>query len=200
MYRDRERPAVNDDQASPGSHLEVAIVGAGFSGLGMAMALKESRIEDFVVFERAGDLGGTWRDNTYPGCACDIPSVLYSWSAEQNPSWSRAFAGQQEIWDYMHEVVSRHDLARHIHLNHEVTRMRWDEERSVWEIETNQGAVTADVAIAAVGALADPAIPRLPGIERFRGRVFHSARWDHGYELSGRDVAVVGTGASAIQF
>jgi cation diffusion facilitator CzcD-associated flavoprotein CzcO len=200
MYLDRARAVTNGDGPAPSSHVEVAVVGAGFSGLGMAMALKESGIEDFVVFERAGDLGGTWRDNTYPGCACDIPSVLYSWSAEQNPSWSRAFAGQQEIWDYMREVVSRHDLARHIRLNHEVTRMRWDEERSVWEIETSQGAVTADVAIAAVGALADPAIPPLPGIERFRGRVFHSARWDHGYELSGRDVAVVGTGASAIQF
>src|SRR3984893_16241746 len=162
MYRDRERPDMNGDQPAPGSHVEVAIVGAGFSGLGMAMALKESGIEDFFVFERAGDLGGTWRDNTYPGCACDIPSVLYSWSAEQNPSWSRAFAGQQEIWDYMREVVSRHDLARHIHLNHEVTRMRWDEERSVWEIETNQGAVTADVAVAAGGAVAGAGTPHAP--------------------------------------
>src|SRR5437588_3346152 len=103
-----------------GQHVQVAIAGAGFSGLGMAMALKRAGVEDFVVLERASDLGGTWRDNTYPGCACDIPSVLYSWSEEQNPHWSRAFAGQQEIWDYMRDVVSRHDLTDHLRFEHEV--------------------------------------------------------------------------------
>ena len=181
-------------------HHEIVIAGAGFSGLGLAMELKRAGIEDFVVLERAGDLGGTWRDNTYPGCACDIPSVLYSWSAEQNPGWSRAFAGQQEIWDYMREVVARHDLAGHLRFEHEVTSMRWAEAEQRWEIETSQGPLTADIAVSAVGALADPKIPAVEGLERFRGSVFHSARWDHDRDLTGREVAVIGTGASAIQF
>jgi cation diffusion facilitator CzcD-associated flavoprotein CzcO len=181
-------------------HVEIAIAGAGFSGLGMAIALKKAGFEDFVVLERAGDLGGTWRDNTYPGCACDIPSVLYSWSDEQNPDWSRAFSGQQEIWDYMREVVARHDIASHLRFDHEVLGMQWDEEHGHWVLETSQGTITTNVAIAAVGALADPSIPNLPGLERFRGNAFHSARWDHDHDLRGREVAVVGTGASAIQF
>ena len=164
------------------------------------MALKQAGFDDFVILERAGDLGGTWRDNTYPGCACDIPSVLYSWTAEQNPRWSQAFAGQQEIWDYMEDVVARHDLARHIRLHSEVLSMRWDTDGQRWEAETSQGTFTADVAVSAVGALADPAIPDLPGLDTFNGNVFHSARWDHDHDLTGRQVAVVGTGASAIQF
>jgi cation diffusion facilitator CzcD-associated flavoprotein CzcO len=182
------------------THHEVVIAGAGFAGLGMAMALKDAGIGDFVVLERAGDLGGTWRDNTYPGCACDIPSVLYSWSAEQNPRWTRAFAGQREIWDYMREVVERHGLHEHLRFDHEVASMRWDETQQRWRIETNRGTLTAEIAISAVGALADPKIPQLEGLERFRGTVFHSARWDHALELDGREVAVIGTGASAIQF
>jgi cation diffusion facilitator CzcD-associated flavoprotein CzcO len=181
-------------------HYEIVIAGAGFAGLGMAMALKEAGHEDFVVLERADEIGGTWRDNTYPGCACDVPSVLYSWTDEQNPRWSRAFAGQQEIWDYMRAVVERKDLARHLRLGTEVLSMRWLEDRGCWEAETTAGIMTADVAISAVGALADPAIPRLPGLERFAGTVFHSARWNHDHDLRGREVAVVGTGASAIQF
>jgi cation diffusion facilitator CzcD-associated flavoprotein CzcO len=182
------------------SHHEIAIVGAGFSGLGMAMELAGAGVRDFVVLERADDLGGTWRDNTYPGCACDIPSVLYSWTKEQNPRWSRTFAGQQEIWDYMREVVARHDLERHLRFGHEVLEMRWDAEQSWWEIETAKGTITADIVVSAAGALADPALPGLPGLERFRGVAFHSARWDHDHDLRGREVAVVGTGASAIQF
>jgi cation diffusion facilitator CzcD-associated flavoprotein CzcO len=181
-------------------HVEIVIVGAGFSGLGAAMALKEDGTDDFVVLERARDLGGTWRDNSYPGCACDIPSVLYSWSAEQNPRWSRAFAGQQEIFDYMRDVVRRHDLAPHLRFEHDVQRLTWDAELCHWEIETSGGELTANVVISAAGALADPAIPSLPGLERFEGKVFHSARWEHDHDLSGREVAVVGTGASAIQF
>ncbi len=181
-------------------HHEIVIAGAGFSGLGLAMELKRAGIDDFIVLERAGDLGGTWRDNTYPGCACDIPSVLYSWTGEQNPNWSRAFAGQPEIWDYMREVVARHDLSGHLRFDHEVESMRWDEDEQRWEIETSQGTVTAEVAVSAVGALADPKIPEIDGLERFRGRVFHSARWDHDHDLTDRDIAVIGTGASAVQF
>jgi cation diffusion facilitator CzcD-associated flavoprotein CzcO len=182
------------------SHVEVAIIGAGFSGLGMAMALKQDAVGEFVVLERAGELGGTWRDNSYPGCACDIPSVLYSWSDEQNPEWSRLFAPQPEIWDYMKTVVARHDIDSHLRFNSDVRHVQWDDELARWEIETSQGALTADVVVSGAGALADPKIPNLPGLERFEGKVFHSARWDHEHDLEGREVAVVGTGASAIQF
>jgi len=199
MYRDTPHtPTAKPHDPTP--HHRVAIAGAGFSGLGMALALKQAGHEDFVVLERADDLGGTWRDNSYPGCACDIPSVLYSWSAEQNPRWTRAFAGQQEIWDYMREVVARHGVEPHLRFGHEVQGMRWDEGRRRWEIETSRGLVTADIAISAVGALADPAIPNLPGLDSFRGTTFHSARWRHDHDLRGREVAVIGTGASAIQF
>jgi cation diffusion facilitator CzcD-associated flavoprotein CzcO len=199
MYRDTKTKN-SDNHNLATNHFEIAIVGAGFSGLGLAMALKRAGFDDFVILERAGDLGGTWRDNTYPGCACDIPSVLYSWTAEQNPRWSQAFAGQQEIWDYMEDVVARHDLARHIRFDCEVLSMRWDADTQRWEAETSQGPFTTDVAVSAVGALADPAIPDLPGLDTFTGKVFHSARWDHDHDLTGRRVAVVGTGASAIQF
>ncbi len=181
-------------------HVEIAIAGAGLSGLGMAMALKEEGHDDFVVLERADDLGGTWRDNSYPGCACDIPSVLYSFTGEQNPAWTRAFAHQPEIWAYMQDVARRHELDSHFRYDHEVTAAAWDEERQRWAIATTGGDLTAEIFISATGALADPSIPELDGIENFTGRVFHSARWDHDHDLRGRQVAVVGTGASAIQF
>src|SRR5947209_2312805 len=182
------------------SHTEIAIVGTGFAGLGMAMALGRAGFHDFVLLERADDLGGTWRDNHYPGCACDIPSVLYSWSDEQNPRWTRAFANAQEIWSYMREVAERHRLGERIRFNHEALAARWDEDHERWEIETSQGSLTADVLISGAGGLSEPAIPPLPGLDRFRGKIFHSARWDHGYDLDDREVAVIGTGASAIQF
>jgi cation diffusion facilitator CzcD-associated flavoprotein CzcO len=185
-------------QAQP--HFEIAIVGAGLAGVGMAIALKEDGREDFVVLERAGDLGGTWRDNSYPGCACDIPSVLYSYSSEQNPKWSHAFARQPEIWAYMQDVARRHELHEHFRFNHEITEARWSPEAQHWEIETTSGSLTAAVLISAAGALADPSIPEIPGLESFTGRVFHSAQWEHDHDLRGRSVAVVGTGASAIQF
>jgi cation diffusion facilitator CzcD-associated flavoprotein CzcO len=181
-------------------HVEIAIAGAGLSGLGLAIALKQDGHEEFVVLEREGDLGGTWRDNSYPGCACDIPSVLYSFTDEQNPGWSHAFAGQPEIWAYMQDVARRHELAGHFRYEHEVTAAEWDEDRQRWLIETTGGNLTADILVSATGALADPAIPQLKGLEEFGGRVFHSARWDHEHDLGGRQVAVVGTGASAIQF
>jgi cation diffusion facilitator CzcD-associated flavoprotein CzcO len=181
-------------------HVEIAIAGAGLSGLGMAIALRREGHADFVVLERAADLGGTWRDNSYPGCACDIPSVLYSYADEPNPNWSRAYAGQPEIWEYMRAVAARHDVASHMLYDHEVQAAQWDEAAQRWSIETAQEAFTADILISATGALADPALPRLPGLDAFSGHVFHSARWDHDHDLRGRRVAVVGTGASAIQF
>jgi cation diffusion facilitator CzcD-associated flavoprotein CzcO len=152
------------------------------------------------VIERAESLGGTWRDNSYPGCACDIPSVLYSYTDEQNPDWTRAFAPQPEILDYMRAVAARRRLESHIYYGHELLAADYDEDRQLWSVRTSAGALTARILVTAVGALADPAVPQLDGLERFRGRAFHSARWDHDHELSGARVAVIGTGASAIQF
>jgi cation diffusion facilitator CzcD-associated flavoprotein CzcO len=180
--------------------VQIAIAGAGLAGLGMAIALRRDGIEDFVVLERAEDLGGTWRDNTYPGCACDIASVLYSYADAQNPGWTRAFAPQPEIQAYIQDVARRHDLDRHIRYRHEVLGATWDDDAQRWQIATSDGDFTAEILISAVGALADPSIPDLPGLETFTGTVFHSARWDHGHNLAGRRVAVVGTGASAVQF
>jgi cation diffusion facilitator CzcD-associated flavoprotein CzcO len=164
------------------------------------MALLRDGCADFIVIERAESLGGTWRDNSYPGCACDIPSVLYSYSEEQNPDWTRAFASQPEILGYMRAVAARHRLGPHIRYGHELLAADYDEDHQRWAVRTSAGAFTARFLISAVGALADPAVPQLDGLERFRGRAFHSARWDHDHELGGRRVAVIGTGASAIQF
>ena len=178
----------------------IAIIGAGLSGLGMAIALRRAGREDFVVLERAGDLGGTWRDNRYPGCACDIPSVLYSYRDAPNPDWTRAFAPQPEIWDYMRRIAAAHDVQRFMRFDHDVLEARFDPEGECWELDTTGGRYRAAVLIAASGALADPSVPDLPGLGSFTGTMFHSARWNHEHALEGRRVAVVGTGASAIQF
>ena len=179
---------------------EIAILGAGLSGLGMAVALRRSGREDFVVLERAGELGGTWRDNTYPGCGCDIPSVLYSYREEPNPDWSRAFALQPEIRAYMDRVAHTHDVECFMRFGHEVLGARFDAGAARWIIHTTAGRHRAQILILATGALAEPALPDLPGLDRFAGASFHSARWDHSVKLEGRRVATVGNGASAIQF
>ncbi|GAA4532516.1 flavin-containing monooxygenase [Amycolatopsis samaneae] len=179
----------------------VVIVGTGFSGLGMAIQLRKEGREDFVILEKAGDVGGTWRDNSYPGCACDIPSHMYSFSFEQNPGWSRAYSPQPEIWRYMRGVADKHDLRRFVRFGQEMTGSRWDADENRWYVTTASGdEFVAEALVLGVGALHLPMIPALPGIENFAGRAFHSARWDHGYDLAGKRVAVVGTGASAIQF
>jgi cation diffusion facilitator CzcD-associated flavoprotein CzcO len=179
----------------------VIVIGTGFSGLGMAIQLRKAGIRDFVLLEKADEVGGTWRDNSYPGCACDIPSHMYSFSYEQNPDWSRAFSAQPEILAYLRDVTRRHDLRQHIHFGVEVRGARWDEAAGRWEVTTAAGErYTARFLVSGMGGLHVPNVPRLPGIERFRGPAFHSARWDHGYDLAGKRVAVVGTGASAIQF
>jgi cation diffusion facilitator CzcD-associated flavoprotein CzcO len=184
-----------------GEHNRVIIVGTGFSGLGMAIRLKQSGIHDFVVLEKAQDVGGTWRDNTYPGCACDIQSHMYSFSFEQNPAWSRSFPSQPEIWDYLRKVADRYDVRRHIRFGQDLTGARWDSDAQVWHVQTKSGAeLTAQFLVSGVGALHIPNIPALPGIERFAGPRFHSAQWDHDVDLRGKRIAAVGTGASAIQF
>jgi cation diffusion facilitator CzcD-associated flavoprotein CzcO len=183
-----------------GRHVQVAIAGTGFAGLGAAIRLKQSGFDDFALFERAGEVGGVWRDNTYPGCACDVESHLYSFSFAPNSEWTRSYAPSAEIRDYLRGCALRFGILPHVRFHHEVRDARWDDELQCWRLETSRGPFTAEVLVAGVGALSDPAIPKLPGIERFEGRTFHSARWDHSFELRDRRVAVIGTGASAIQF
>ncbi|MGE2721739.1 flavin-containing monooxygenase [Mycolicibacterium celeriflavum] len=181
------------------SRTRVAIVGSGFSGLGAAVRLDEAGHRDFIVLERGNDVGGTWRDNTYPGAACDVPSHLYSYSFALNPSWTRSFSTQDEIEEYIRGVANRAGvLDRHV-FGCEVTRAAWQDEHHCWELSTTRGTVTADVLIGAFGALAEPSLPAIPGIEDFAGELFHSAQWNHGADLAGKRVAVIGTGASAIQ-
>ncbi|MFF4734895.1 flavin-containing monooxygenase [Streptomyces sp. NPDC001262] len=180
-------------------HVRVAVIGAGFGGLGAAVRLRREGVTDFVVLERAGAVGGTWRDNTYPGCACDVPSHLYSFSFAPNPEWPRNFSGQEHIRAYLERVTDVFGLRSHIRFDSEVRAMRWDTERLLWEIDAGGGALTADVVVSATGPLADPKVPDVPGLGGFPGKVFHSSRWDHSYDLRGKRVAVIGTGASAIQ-
>lgn len=163
------------------------------------MRLRREGITDFVVLERAGGVGGTWRDNSYPGCACDVPSHLYSFSFAPNPEWPRTFSGQEHIRAYLEHVTDVFRLRSHLRFDTEVTKMTWDAEKLRWGIETSSGFLTADVVVSATGPLSDPKIPQIPGIDTFTGKVFHSARWDHDYDLRGKRVAMVGTGASAIQ-
>lgn len=180
-------------------HVRVAVIGSGFGGLGAAVRLRREGITDFVVLERAGSVGGTWRDNSYPGCACDVPSHLYSFSFAPNPDWPRTFSGRRHIRAYLERVTDTFGLRPHIRLDHEVRLMRWIADEAHWKIETSRGIVTADVVVSATGALSDPKVPDVPGLDSFPGKVFHSARWDHDYDTRGKRVAVVGTGASAIQ-
>ena len=183
-----------------GPHLRIAIVGSGFAGIGCAMRLRQEGIHDFVVFERANDIGGTWRDNSYPGCACDVPSLLYSYSFAPEPDWQHAFSRQSEIWDYLRRCVQRFGITPHLRFGVEVRNAAWDGKERHWDIETSAGSWTADVLVSAAGPLSEPAVPALAGLDTFAGAAFHSARWRHDHELSGRRVAVVGTGASAVQF
>ena len=180
-------------------HTRVAIIGAGFGGLGMAIRLQAEGVDDFVILERGDDVGGTWRDNSYPGCACDIPSYLYSFSFAPDSSWTRAYAPQPEIQDYLRRVSAAHNLAPRLRLGHDVRGCAWNEDARRWDIETSQGPWSADVLVAAPGPLSQPRIPRLPGLDTFAGTVFHTSRWRHDHDLTGRRVAVVGTGASSAQ-
>lgn len=180
-------------------HVRVAVIGSGFGGLGAAVRLRREGVTDFVVLERADSVGGTWRDNSYPGCACDVPSHLYSFSFAPNPDWPRTFSGQEHIRAYLEHVADVFRLRSHLRFNSEVKMMTWDTEKLRWGIETSSGFLTADVVVSATGPLSDPKVPDVPGIDTFPGKVFHSARWDHDYDLRGKRVAMIGTGASAIQ-
>ena len=183
------------------TYFPVVIIGSGFSGLCMAIRLKHAGCHDFVVLEKADEIGGTWRENTYPGCACDVPSHLYSLSFEPNPSWSRTFSGQPEIQEYLRHCTDKYGIRPHIHFGAEVVNARFDEAAAVWRLSTSTGAaLTARVVVAGLGPLHVPNYPEISGIERFRGTAFHSSRWDHNHKLRSRRVAVIGTGASAVQF
>ncbi len=178
---------------------EVVIVGAGFAGIGMGIRLKETGRHNFVILEKDDDLGGTWRDNTYPGCACDVPSSLYSFSFEQNPHWSRMFSPAEEIWDYLRHCVDKYELTSHLRYGAQVTGARFS--TGGWDVDVNGAtAIHAQVLVSGAGALHLPKTPDLPGIESFEGVTFHSARWRHDHDLTDRAVAVIGTGASAVQF
>ena len=179
----------------------VAIIGAGFSGLGMAIKLRQAGYEDFVVLEKADDVGGTWRENQYPGCACDVPSHLYSFSFEPKPDWSRAFSPQGEIWEYLRHCTDKYELSQFIQYGREVTRCEFSDATSLWTVTTADGAnLTAQFIVAGTGGLHIPAYPDLPGLKDFDGPVMHSAKWDHDVNLKDKKIVVIGTGASAVQF
>jgi cation diffusion facilitator CzcD-associated flavoprotein CzcO len=181
-------------------HHRVVIIGAGFAGIGLAIRLLAEGTDDVVILEREDDLGGTWYVNTYPGCQCDVPSLLYSLSSEPNAEWTRTFAPQPEIEEYLRTVAERTNVKRLVRFNTEVTGARWDAGARCWRVTTPEGEVTADLCVMASGFLSTPSSPSIEGLDRFAGTVFHSARWDHDHDLSGERVAVIGTGASAIQF
>ena len=182
------------------ARVKVAIIGAGFAGIGMAIRLKQEGEHDFVVLERSDMVGGTWRDNSYPGCAVDVESHLYSFSFAANPDWTQLYSPQAEIWDYQLRLVEEHGLGPHLRLGHEVVGGDWDAEAGVWHVRTSAGPVDAQFLVSGMGPLTNPIPPQIPGLESFAGTCFHSARWDHDYDLTGRRVAVIGTGSSATQF
>ena len=183
-----------------GPDLPIAIIGSGFAGIGAAIRLKQAGIHSFTIFERASEIGGTWRDNTYPGAACDVPSHVYSFSFEQKSDWSRAFAESGEIQEYLLGLVEKWQLRSHLRLDTEIVDARFDEPSATWTLSTDDHArFEARVVISGVGGLVDPSLPDIKGIESFGGEIFHTARWSHTHDLTGLNVAVIGTGASAVQ-
>ncbi|MDG3012527.1 NAD(P)/FAD-dependent oxidoreductase [Rhodococcus sp. D2-41] len=193
--------ATKPDDSAPATsrHIDVLIIGSGFAGLGAAIRLAKEGRHDFLVLERGQDVGGTWRDNTYPGAACDVPSQLYSYSFALNPEWSRSFSKQPEIQAYIQKTARTAGvLDRHV-FGCEVLDATWDAAAEQWNVVTTKGDFTAKVVVSAVGALCEPSLPDIKGIEGFTGEIFHSSRWNHDADLTGKRVAVIGTGASAIQ-
>lgn len=181
-------------------HHEILVIGTGFAGLGMGVKLRELGITDFAILEQADSIGGTWRDNHYPGAACDVQSLLYSFSFMQNPRWSRMFAEQGEILDYLNQVADAYQLRPHIRFGCQVVRAAWNDRRAVWRVELSDGrAFTGKVLVLGTGGLSRPAYPAIAGQDTYQGATFHTARWNHDFDLTGKSVAVIGTGASAIQ-
>jgi cation diffusion facilitator CzcD-associated flavoprotein CzcO len=192
-------PATNHNSSDVS--VDVLIVGAGFSGLCMAIKLRQAQRESFLLIEKSDDIGGTWNENRYPGCACDIPSHLYSFSFDLNPDWNRMYAGQPEIWEYLRSCAKRYGILPHIRLNTALREASWDEAQGLWHVVAGEGMkIDARVLVSGVGALHVPRYAHLPGIERFTGPSFHSSAWERNVSLEGKSIAVIGTGASAIQF
>ncbi|HEY7863692.1 MAG TPA: NAD(P)/FAD-dependent oxidoreductase, partial [Thermoanaerobaculia bacterium] len=179
----------------------IAIIGSGFSGICLGIALGKAGFRRFTIFEKAGGLGGTWRDNTYPGAACDSPSFAYCFSFEQKTDWSRKWAPQPEILAYLEHCARKYDLLSHMRFGCEIASARFDDEKSLWRLRTTAGEThEAEILVGATGQLNRPSTPEIPGLRDFQGAVFHSARWDHACDLAGKEVAVIGNAASAIQF
>lgn len=194
-------PGASMPQAVPDETADVLIAGAGFAGLCAAIKLQGSGNTSFILLEKSNDIGGTWRDNVYPGCACDIPSHLYSFSFEPNASWSRMYPTQPELLQYLRGVAAKYRLHPHTRFGAEIQQAVWEQGQQRWRVETADGRrFFGRVLLSAMGPLHIPAIPDLPGRDGFRGPAFHSARWDHAVDLAGKNVAVIGTGASAVQF
>ncbi len=181
-------------------HAKVVIVGGGFSGIAMAIRLKQEGIDDFVVLERAEDVGGVWHYNSYPGCMCDVPSHLYSLSFAPNPNWSHTYSPQSEIRDYLRSCADEFGIRPHLRTGVAVEAATWREDDARWQVDTTAGTFTARVVVSGMGPLTEPKLPAVPGLDRFEGKTMHSARWDHDYDLKGKRVASIGTGASAIQY
>jgi cation diffusion facilitator CzcD-associated flavoprotein CzcO len=200
LSEEQQVKKTTDEPSRDIQHVHIAILGTGFAGLGMAIRLKQQGQENFVILEKAADIGGTWRDNTYPGCACDIPSHLYSFSFALNPHWSHVFSPQDEIWKYLRRCARRFGIIPHILWNSELLEASWNEDDQCWYITTSQGKLRADILILGNGPLSEPSFPNIPGIENFEGVSFHSAHWKHDYDFTRKHVAVIGTGASAVQF
>ena len=179
---------------------DTIVVGAGISGIAAAYKMNQAGYHDYVVLEKADRVGGTWRDNNYPGCGCDVPSALYSFSFSPSHKWSHLFAKQPEILSYLEDVAAKFDLNKKIEFNNELVSAKWDQENSLWKLETSKGLYQAKTVMFTTGPITEPSLPKLKGIETFKGEIFHSARWNHDYDLIGKRVAVIGTGASAIQF
>jgi cation diffusion facilitator CzcD-associated flavoprotein CzcO len=178
---------------------QVIIIGAGFGGIGAGIALRKAGLHDFVIFERAAEIGGTWRDNTYPDVAVDIPSFSYQFSFEQNPGWSRVFAKGAEVKKYAEHCVFKYELGSHLRFHSEIRGRRWDEANHVWWVDVNGKEVSARFVISALGAFIDPKKPEFAGLDAFEGKLIHAQRWDHDYDFTGKRVAVIGTGSTAVQ-
>ena len=192
--------AAEDFRYADGSP-RIAIIGTGFGGLGMAISLRRAGLNNFLLIEKRGEIGGTWRDNTYPGCACDVPSHLYSFSFDINPDWSHVFPPRDEIFAYLTRLARKYQLYAQTRFNTEITASRFDEEAGHWRLTTRQGEeIEADIVITALGQLNRPKIPPLKGADQYRGILFHSAMWEHGHDLKNKKVGVIGNGPSAAQF
>ena len=195
-----ETPVAEQPTDALPAEVEILVIGAGFSGLGTAIRLKQAGHEDFLVLERGDDVGGTWHWNTYPGCGCDVPSHLYSYSFAPNPEWTRTYTRQPEIRAYLRRCADDFGVRPYVRTQTTVKSAVWDEDAARWDVETTRGPVRARVLIAAMGPLNHPKTPDVPGLDSFEGHTMHSARWDHDYDLRGKRVASIGTGASAIQY